>query len=115
MKALVAGELRRLLGRRLVRVLALVAFAAIALTGVLVFVNTEDVSSAELSARRRQAEAEYQQCVERGGPDAGPRELPDEGGPGLRIPVEERCGHAVGGVDDPRFALADLKGILQAT
>ncbi len=71
MKALLAGELQRLLARRLVRVLGLLALLAIVLAGVLTFVNTEDISTAELSSR--------------------------------------------GGFDDPRFHLADLKGILQGT
>jgi ABC-2 type transport system permease protein len=95
-RALLAGEVRRLAARRLVRVLALLAVLAIALAGVLTFVNTEDVSAAELSSRQRRAEAEFEECVARGVP-------------------EERCSFAVDGVDDPRFALSDLKGILQGT
>jgi ABC-type transport system involved in multi-copper enzyme maturation permease subunit len=113
--ALLAGEVQRLLARRLVRVLALLAVLAIALAGALVFLNTEDVSSAELSARRRQAFAEFEACLERRGPEPGPREVPEAGGSRREVPVEERCGVAVGDLSDPRFALADLKGILQGT
>lgn len=116
MTALLAGELQRLLARRLVRVLALVAVLGIALAGVLTFLNTEDVSPAELASRRASARAEFDACVERGAAGVGPREVPDgpgHGGPD--VPIEARCEFAVGGVDDPRFELADLKGILQGT
>lgn len=116
MTALLAGELQRLLARRLVRVLALVAVLGIALAGVLTFLNTEDVSPAELASRRASARAEFDACVERGAAGVGPREVPDGPGPGgPDVPIEARCEFAVGGVDDPRFELADLKGILQGT
>ena len=115
MRALVAGEVQRLLARRLVRVLAGLSFLAIALAGVLVFVNTDDISSAELEARQSRAFAEFEECLERGGPQPGRREVPDARGPGGQVAVEERCGIAVGDLEDPRFALADVKGILQGT
>ena len=115
MRALLAGELRRLLARRLVRVLALLAVLAIALAGVLTFVNTEDVPPAELAQRRARARADFEQCVEQGGPQVGPREVPDQPGPRSEVPVEERCQFTVGRVEDPRFELRDLKGILQGT
>ena len=113
--ALLAGELQRLLARRLVRVLALLAGAGIALAGVLVFFNTEDVSTAELAARRSRASAEIERCIEERGSVVAPPEVPDGRGPGPAVPIEELCAHAVAGADDPRFRLADLKGILQGT
>jgi ABC-2 type transport system permease protein len=112
---LLAGEVQRLLARRLVRVLGLLSVLAIALAGLLVFVNTDDISSAELESRRSRAFAEFEECLERGGPAPGPREVPDADGPGRQVPVGERCGIAVGDLEDPRFALADVKGILQGT
>ncbi len=115
MKALLAGELQRLLARRLVRVLALLALVAIGLAGVLTFLNTDDVSTAELAARRSRAQAEFERCMEEGLSVVGPPEGPDGQGPGRTVPMEERCAHAVRGVDDPRFRLADLRGIVQGT
>jgi ABC-2 type transport system permease protein len=113
-RALLAGEVERLLARRLVRVLALIAVVAIALAGILTFLNTEGVSAAERSARQRRARAELEACLERSASEVGPPEAPE--GPGAPpISPEERCSFAVGAVDDPRFALSDLKGILQAT
>ena len=43
MRGLLVGEVQRLLARRMLRVLALLGVAAIALAGVLTFLNTEDV------------------------------------------------------------------------
>ncbi|MDQ3980571.1 MAG: hypothetical protein M3314_13610, partial [Actinomycetota bacterium] len=63
MSRLLAGELRRLLARRLVRVLALLAVAGVALAGILVFVNTEAVSTAEADARRAAARSRVDACL----------------------------------------------------
>ena len=115
MSALLVGELQRLLARRLVRVLALLALLAIAVAGILTFLNTDDVSAAELAARRSHAQTGIDRCMEEGRSVVGPPEGPDGRGPGPVVPMEERCAHAVGGVEDPRFRLADLKGILQGT
>lgn len=116
MIALASGELRRVLARRMVRVLALLAVAGIALAGVLTFVNTEDVSPGELAVRRQAAAARAATC-EAGG------ELPNVDGRAVRgsLPPpgsEERkelCSFAAGGVGDSRFKLRSLKGILQGT
>jgi ABC-2 type transport system permease protein len=113
--ALLAGELQRLLARRLVRVLALLAVLGIALAGVLTFLNTEDLSAAELAARRSRARQAFERCLEQEASVAAPPDVPGPGGPTRPIPPEERCGFVVGGVDDPRFRLADLEGILQGT
>jgi ABC-2 type transport system permease protein len=110
---LFAGELRRVLARRLVKVLALLAVAGIALTGVLVFLNSAALTDRELGARRTAARARVEQCL-RGGPQrVEGREL---AGPPPGVPArEEFCQFAVGHVDDSRFALRKIKGILQGT
>ncbi len=110
---LFAGELRRVLGRRLVRVLALLAVGAAALAGVLVFVNTEAVPAGELAARRQAAQARVDQCL-RGGAapiDGRPVAGPPAGSPDR----EEFCRFVTGRVDDSRFRLTSLKGVLQGT
>jgi ABC-2 type transport system permease protein len=109
---LLAGELRRLLARRLVRVLALLAVAGVALAGILVFVNTEAVSTAEADARRAAARSRVDACL---------RGEPVEIRPGRveAVPLDIRQEFCRFGppaqVDDPRFRLVRLKGILQGT
>ena len=116
MIGLAAGELRRVLARRMLRVLALLAVAGIALAGVLTFLNTEHVTRAELAARRQQAAARVAACETGGdipGVDGRPfgGDLPPPGSPARK----EFCGFAAGQVDDPRFRLTSLKGVLQGT
>lgn len=112
MRRLLAGELRRVLARRLVRVLALLAVAGAALAGVLVFVNTETVSSAQVDARRAAARSRVEACL---------RGEPVELRPGRVEPVpldtrQEFCRFGPPArVEDPRFRLVRLKGILQGT
>lgn len=114
MIALAAGELRRVLARRMLRVLALLAVAGIAVAGVLTFLNTEHVTEAQMTARRQAAEARVAACV--AGPVTPPdgRERVDLPPPGSEA-RKEFCGFAAGGVDDPRFKLRGLRGILQGT
>jgi ABC-2 type transport system permease protein len=112
MWALAAGELRRVLARRMVRVLALLAVLGIAVTGVLTFLNTEHISSAELAARRQAAAARVAACLAGGElPQVEGRDGPPPGTPR----TENFCRFVVGGVDDPRFKLRSLKGIMQGT
>ena len=112
MSRLLAGELRRLLARRLVRVLALLAVAGAALAGLLVFVNTEAVSTAEVNNRRAAARARVEACL---------RGEPVEVRPGRtrQVPPDQREEFCRFGpldrVDDPRFRLVRLRGILQGT
>jgi ABC-2 type transport system permease protein len=112
MSRLLAGELQRVLARRLVRVLALVAVAGIALAGVLVFLNTDTLSAPEAEARRTAAQTRVEACL-RGEP------VQIRGGPVRQVPPDLRaevCASSrVAGVDDPRFRLRGLKGILQGT
>ncbi|MDQ4098699.1 MAG: hypothetical protein M3144_12635, partial [Actinomycetota bacterium] len=61
--SLLVGELQRVLARRLVKVLALLVVLGCALAGILVFANTEDVSPAEVAARRQAAVAAVERCV----------------------------------------------------
>ena len=109
--ALAAGELRRVLARRMLRVLALLAVAAIAVAGVLTFLNTEHLSDADMAARRQAAGARVAACLAGG-------EIPEtirgrEGPPPDVARTENFCRFVVGQVDDPRFKLTSLKGILR--
>ncbi len=112
-RALAAGELRRVLARRMVKVMALLAVAGIALAGILTFVNTEAVSDSEIAARRAEAQARVAAC------EAGQVHMVEGRqlqGPPLGSPErKEFCGFAAGRVEDDRFKLRSLKGILQGT
>lgn len=103
MTDLLAGELRRVLARRLVRVMAVLAMAGIAVAGVLVFANTEPLDDSEVAARRRAAQHRVEQC------------LRDPRGSSVEH-HDDFCRHGPAAqVDDPRFRLGDLDGILQGT
>jgi hypothetical protein len=111
---LLAGELQRVLARRLVKVLALLAVLGAAVAGVVVYLRTEAVSDAEIQARTRAAQERVEQCEQ--GQD--PRVPDGEVGRGPRVGSPERsefCRFVVGRVDDPRFKLRSLKGIFQGT
>ena len=112
MTALFAGELRRVLARRMVRVLALLALAGIAVAGILTFLNTEHATRQEMAARRQAADARVAACIAGQVPklQVDGREGPPEG-----VPRQEFCRFATGRVEDPRFKLRTLKGILQGT
>ena len=114
MISLFAGELQRVLARRLVRVLALLAVLACALAGILVFVNTEDVPAAELAARRRAAQDAVERCLRGEAPTIDGRVEVRGPPPGTRDRADF-CKFAAGHVDDKRFRLQKLKGILQGT
>ena len=83
MIALAAGELRRVLARRMVRVLALLAVAAIALAGVLTFLNSEKLSPEELAARRAAAEGRVAACIAGQQPETA-RQIPTDRPPAHR-------------------------------
>ena len=110
MIALASGELRRVLARRMVKVLALLAVAGIALAGLLTFLNTAHVSDSEMARRRQAADARVAACVA-GGPLPRVGDTPPPG----KARTEEFCRFAVGQVDDPRFKLTQVKGVLQGT
>lgn len=110
MRGLLAGELRRVLARRLVRVLALLAVAGIALAGVLVFVRTEKVDAGQLAGRRRAAQQRIEACVRNG--TYAPPELATES----EAHREDYCRLGPPAqVRDARFKLRELKGVLQGT
>lgn len=110
MKGLLIGEVQRLLARRMLRVLALLVVAAIAVAGVLTFLNTEDVDDAEMVARRQAVRARVEACIE-AREDVPP--VPGEDGPAS---VEDRCRFGAGpSVQDPRFRLRQLTGVFQGT
>jgi ABC-2 type transport system permease protein len=110
--ALAAGELRRVLARRMVRVLLLLAVAGIALAGVVTYLNTEHVSDADMAGRRQAADQRVAGCL--AGDDIVVREGRERPPPDIPR-TENFCRFVAGGVDDPRFELEGLKGILQGT
>ena len=113
MSRLLSGELRRVLARRMLRVLALLAVAGIALAGLLTYANSEDVADEELAARRRAAAAAVEACLAGEAPTIDGRVF--QGPPPGSPDRTEFCQFAAGRVEDPRFELRSLKGILQGT
>lgn len=106
MRTLLAGEVRRLLARRLVRVLAVLFVLGTALAGVLTFVNTDRSDPAVVEARRRQVQADFERCFREAprGPGVGdgPRRVPE-------------CDIDTSGTDDRSLPLVDLSDILKGT
>ena len=104
------GEVQRLLARRMLRWLALLAVAAIGFAGVLTFLNTENVDDAEMERRRQAVRAQVEACIE-----AREDVAPGSGAEG-GLAVEERCQFGSGAsLEDPRFRLRQLTGIYQGT
>src|SRR4051794_39475507 len=96
----------------MVRVLTLLALAGIVTAGILTFLNTEHVSRSEMSARQQAANDRVAECLAGGPvPELEGRDAPP---PGVDR-TENFCRFVSGGVDDPRFKLESLKGILQGT
>ncbi|MEN3314314.1 MAG: hypothetical protein V7605_548 [Acidimicrobiaceae bacterium] len=113
MTALLAGELRRLMARRMIKVLALLALLGIAIGGVATFLNTEQTSEAVLGRRRAAAEARVADCVRQVPVVPGPG-VPPGGKAGLSpAGQEDFCRFRYGGVTDRRLKLEKLKGVLQ--
>ena len=108
MSGLLTGEVRRLVARRMVKVLVLLAGLGIGLAGVLTFLNTEKSDIAAVQARRQQVQREFQNCFDRlsTGPRPGqpPRVVEERGG---------ACDVDTSGTDDKRLPLVDLSDILQ--
>lgn len=111
MRALIGAEIRRLAARRVVKGLGLLVLVVSAFAGVLVFVNHESASVAELEARRSEARQRVEQCLQGNVEDIAP---PGAIGPGGRVPPPF-CEDIAGSVDDPRFVYSDLPGILKGT
>jgi len=104
MTRLLMGELTRLLARRLVRILALLAVAAIAVAGVLVFLNTRSIDE---QTYQREAVARVEQCLRGEGHFAD-----------LKVPPSERdqlCRHGISAPRDVRFHLDRLGNVLKGT
>ncbi|MGI8775983.1 MAG: ABC transporter permease subunit [Acidimicrobiales bacterium] len=113
MRALLAGELRRLLSRRMIKVLALLALLGIAIGGVATFLKTEQTSEAVLRQRRVAAEARVADCVQGAQPPPGLALSPNgKGGPSAAN-QEEFCQFRFGRVPDRRLKLEKLEGVLQ--
>jgi len=113
MTALLAGELRRLLSRRMIKVLVALAVAAIAVGAVITFFNTEAVSDTTLGRRTANAQARTAQCLRDPNLRLSPGPVPSDGnGPSLDN-REELCRFRFGRVTDDRFKLSNLKGVLQ--
>ncbi len=111
MTALLSGELRRLLSRRMIKVLVALAVAGIAGGAVITFFNTAQTSDASLRQRTADAEARVARC--RPNPNgSGPSVPPGPKGPSFES-REEFCRFRVGEVTDDRFKLSNLKGVLQ--
>jgi ABC-2 type transport system permease protein len=112
-RSLVAGELRRVLARRLVMVVVLLAGAAIVVGASITFARTHSISDA---AYRAQVEAARSQVLDRTGlsacpPGAEPTPLSKSGPQGFQpscLPA-----FAFGTVRDPRFYLRKVPSILQ--
>lgn len=112
MAALLSGEVRRLLARRLVRVLVVLTVLAVALAGVLTFLNTADTDPATLEARRRAVAEEFDRCIGQGQPlRPGPEREFSRDGP----PVGRPCFVDSGGTNDERLPLVDLSDIAKGT
>jgi len=111
--ALLAGELRRLLSRRMIRVLALLGVVAIALAGLLTFLNTEKASDATLRQRATQARERVARCTQSNVKLPPVDVEPGSGQVPAGVDREEICELQFGTVTDDRFKLEDLKGVLQ--
>jgi len=113
MRALLAGELRRLVSRRMIKVLALLALLGIAIGGVATFLNTEQTSESTLRQRRVAADARVADCMQRARAVLGPPEAPGgKAGPSVAN-REDACQAGFGRVEDRRLKLEKLKGVLQ--
>ncbi len=113
MTALLAGELRRLLSRRMIRVLIVLAVAGIVVASVITFFNTGGASDATLRRRTADAETRVARCAQDSARSPDPI-LPPGGRSGLSLQnIREMCRFRVGKVTDDRFQLSNLKGILQ--
>ncbi len=108
MNVLVAEEFRRVLARRLVRVLALTGGMVVLAAGVIVFATTEQLSQSELRARRQVAAEKIDECL-RGTGGSSAQGRPAGGSGRDQVCLAGRPSH----VDDPRFKLKQLRGVLQ--
>lgn len=116
MSALLAGELRRTLARRLVKVVFASLAIGIVVAGTVTFLKTHAESQAAYLAKVAAAAAANARAAQAGGSGnvagcpSGPNGAPviQSNGPGGPV----SCGPVLVSVNDPRFHLTDLKGIL---
>lgn len=104
-------ELRRFVSRRLVQVLVVLLLLAIAVTGVIVAVNSKSPSAAAYADARMERTVDVRECVNhprRYGADPQPGETPEEA-------CERAMGPLAGLVSDKRFDLSGLRDIFVGT
>ena len=108
MRALLAGELRRVWARRLVKVILMLAATAVVVAATITFFRTHALSDAALQARVEAAQSQFQS--DSGLPPCPPGVRPDLS-PGAHtltcVPSNASF------VRDPRFHLSKLKPILE--
>jgi ABC-type transport system involved in multi-copper enzyme maturation permease subunit len=111
MKALLAGELRRALARRLVRVAFALAAVGIVVAGVIVFLKTHHLSEATYQAR---VEAAQTQANVKGIPLCPPGQQGEAFTRGPNGEIQPVCipKDAIR-VHDPRLHLTSVKGVLE--
>jgi len=109
-RALLSVELRRMLARRLVRVLAALALVGIAIAGVTVAATSNPDLGPELAVAQRQVEQQRALCEE--AVSANPQDFPPN------VDSEEFCRESIR-VEffyrDPRFHLTVLRDVLLGT
>jgi ABC-2 type transport system permease protein len=112
MTALITVELLRILSRRIVRMVGLLALAAILVAAVVVFARSHRLQPGEQQAREQQARTEWQATIDscaRGEFGIPPEEIQ----PGMTL--TEFCREVVIGdlmVEDPRFRLTAVADVL---
>jgi ABC-type transport system involved in multi-copper enzyme maturation permease subunit len=104
-------ELRRFVSRRLVQVLVLLLLLAIAVTGVIVAVNSKPPSAAAYADARMQRTLNVRACADH------PRRYGVEPGPGetSEAACERAMGPLSGWASDERFDLSGLRDIFLGT
>jgi ABC-2 type transport system permease protein len=109
--ALLAVEIRRFLSRRVVRLMALLALAAILVAGVIVFVRSHPPSPGDLARAEAEQEAFREACLR------GEFGIPSPGTPGAEVDLEEFCNSIGFEVlpDDTRFRLTSLTNVFKGT
>ncbi|MGH2528035.1 MAG: ABC transporter permease subunit [Actinomycetota bacterium] len=110
MRELLSVELRRMLARRLVRVLAALALVGIAIAGVIVAAASNPDLGPELALAQRQVEEQRALCEE--AVSANPQDFP------LDVDSEEFCRESIRMeffYRDPRFHLTVLRDVFLGT
>jgi len=111
-RALLSGELRRTLSRRLVKVVFLLVALGIVVGSLITFFKTHSLSEAVYQSRVRSAQAQV--STQSGIPLCRPGQtgISTQEGPGPVVQPSCLSGGVVS-VHDPRFHLTSLKGVFQ--